>query len=150
MKKDRIIGIGAIATALFFFYHTSSIRVPDNIVDPGPRFVPYLAQFLILVCGIGVLVESELKKEEEKPYLTKDGWKRLGIAFCLLIVYALALTYVGFVWSTPVMAYILLNMLNAEGKAHPIKNIIISIIITAALYLMFAKGFGVMLPQGKL
>lgn len=116
MKKDRLIGIGAILTAIFFFYHTRSIRVPENIVDPGPRLLPYLAEALMVICGIGIIVQSEIKKEEEKTYLTKDGWKRLGIAFGVLIAYAIALTYVGFIWATPFMAFALVNMLSGEKK----------------------------------
>ncbi|GAB6087195.1 tripartite tricarboxylate transporter TctB family protein [Alkaliphilus crotonatoxidans] len=149
MKKDRLIGIGAILTAIFFFYHTRSIRVPENIVDPGPRLLPYLAEALMVICGIGIIVQSEIKKEEEKTYLTKDGWKRLGIAFGVLIAYAIALTYVGFIWATPFMAFALVNMLSGEKKVSLAVNIILSIVISAALYLIFAKGFGVMLPQGK-
>lgn len=149
MKKDKIVGIGAILVAIFFFYHTGSIKVPENIVDPGPRLLPYLAQLLMVICGIGVIVESEMKKEEEKAYLTKEGWKRLGIAFGVLIGYAVALTYIGFIWSTPFMSFILINMLSGEKKVPLVVNVIVSIAITAALYLIFAKGFGVMLPQGK-
>ncbi|WP_171903813.1 tripartite tricarboxylate transporter TctB family protein [Cellulosilyticum sp. I15G10I2] len=149
MKKDRLVGIGAILAAIFFFYHTGSIKVPDNIVDPGPRLLPYLAEALMVICGIGMIVESEIKNKEEKAYLTKDGWKRMGIAFGVLIAYAIALTYIGFLWATPFMAFVLINMLSGEKKVSLTENIILSIVITAGLYLMFAKGFGVMLPQGK-
>lgn len=149
VKKDRIVGIGAILAAIFFFYHTGSIKVPENIVDPGPRLLPYLAEALMAICGIGMMVESEIKKEEEKAYLTKDGWKRLGIAFVVLIGYAIGLTYVGFVWATPFMAFVLINMLSGEKKIPLVVNVIVPIVITVVLYLIFAKGFGVMLPQGK-
>lgn len=149
MKKDRIVGIGAILTALFFFYHTKSIKIPANLAEPGPRLVPYMAQALMVICGIGMIVESELKKEEEKVFLTKDGWKRLGIAFGLLFIYAIALTYFGFLWPTPFMAFILINMLSGDKKVSLGAKIIGSLVITAAFYLMFTKGFGVMLPQGK-
>ncbi len=148
MKKTRIIGVGAILTAIFFFYHTRSIPVPVNIVDPGPRFLPYLAEALILLCGIGMIVESELKKEEEKPYLTKEGWVRLGLGFGLLVLYAIALTVVGFLIATPVMAFIVINMLSGEKKIPIWVNCLSSVLITASLYMIFTMGFEVMLPQG--
>lgn len=148
MKKDALVGLGAIFVAIFFFYFTSSIKVPSNIVDPGPRFFPYIAELLIVICGIGMIVES--RNKEEKPFLSKIGWKKLGFAFLVLILYAIALTYVGFLIATPFMHFTLVNMLSGEKKIPTYVNVILSVVVTLFLYIVFAKGFSVMLPPGKL
>jgi energy-converting hydrogenase Eha subunit E len=149
IKRDQIVGVGIILVAIFFFYHTSSIRIPANITDPGPRLLPYLAQAMIIICSVGMIIQSARKKEEEKPYLTKEGWMRLGIAFFVLIAYAIALTYVGFIWATPFMAFVLITMLSGEKKIPILIKIVAAIAITVAVYFIFSKGFSVMLPQGK-
>ncbi len=148
MKRDRIIGIGTIIVALFFLYHTKSIRVPANIIEPGPRLVPYIAIGLMIICSIGMIIGSY--KKEEKEYLDKAGWKRLGVAYGTLFLYAIGLTLLGFVITTPFMAYRLITMLKSGNPLSVWKKIIISILITAFLYVIFSLAFGVMLPQGNL
>ncbi len=150
MKKDKIVGIGAILTALFFFIQTWTVKIPDNLAEPGPRLVPFMAQALMVICGVGMVIESERKNEEEKEFLGKSGWNRLGKAFFVLVCYAVALTYLGFIWSTPFVAFVLINMLSEKKDVSIRSKVVGSFIITFAFYLVFTKGFGVMLPQGKL
>ncbi|NDL67810.1 tripartite tricarboxylate transporter TctB family protein [Anaerotalea alkaliphila] len=148
MKRDKIVGIGAVLTAVFFFYHTTAIRIPVNLAEPGPRLMPYLAEALMALCGIGMIVESEMKKEEDKPYLTKEGWKRLGIIFGVLSAYTMGLVVLGFLWVTPFMLFVLIGMLSGEQKVPRVKKAVISVAVTFALYFVFAKGFSVGLPAG--
>src|SRR5699024_8868697 len=107
IKKDQIIGIGAILVAVFFFYHTQSIRIPENIIDPGPRMMPYISQIIMAICGVGMIIESERKNEKEEEYLSKHGWIRLATIFGVIIAYAVGLTYFGFIIVTPFMAFLL-------------------------------------------
>lgn len=148
LKTDQIIGIGAILVAAFFFYHTRTIRVPENMIDPGPRLMPYLAQLIMVICGVGMIVESERKNEPEKEYLSKQGWIKLGIIFGVIIAYAIGLTYLGFIITTPIVAFVLIRMLGEGTKISHLKTAIIAVVLTATIYLIFSEGFGVMLPQG--
>lgn len=150
MKKDTIIGIGAILVAIFFMLNTGSIKIPADLIDPGPRLFPYIAEVLMMICGAGVIYESLKDKSEEKAYLSKEGWKKLGFIFSLLLLYAIALGFVGFLIATPIMFAVLMQILNSEGFQSWPKVIIISIVLTALIYLAFAKGFSVSLPKGSL
>lgn len=148
MKKDKIIGIGAIITAVFFFYHTQTVTIPENIAEPGPRSVPYIAQALMIVCGVGIIVES--MKNEEKTFLSKEGWKKLLMAYAILFLYAIGLTFLGFILVTPFMIFIAITMLSGKKKISFLKRGIVSVGVTLSLYLIFSQAFGVMLPQGIL
>lgn len=148
LKTDQIIGIGAILVAVFFFYHTRTIRMPENMIDPGPRLMPYISQIIMAVCGVGMIIEAEKKNEPEEAYLSKQGWIRLGIIFGVIVAYAIGLTYLGFIIATPFMAFVLIRMLSEENNITYIKTAIVSIVLTAGIYLVFSEGFGVMLPQG--
>ncbi|MFV0439688.1 MAG: tripartite tricarboxylate transporter TctB family protein [Lachnospirales bacterium] len=150
MKKDRIIGIGAILVGLFFMLSTGSIKIPTDLVDPGPRLFPYIAELLMIVCGAGIVYESYIDKSEEKAYLSKEGWKKLGSIFTLLIAYAVGLNFVGFIISTPFMFAILIQILNSQGFQPWVKVILISLALTAFIYFAFAIGFNVTLPKGSL
>ncbi len=150
MKKDTIIGIGAILVGLFFMFNTGNIKVPSDLVDPGPRLLPYITQILMIICGAGIIFESLKDKTEDKEYLTKEGWKRLGIIFGILVTYALALSFVGFLVATPIMFLILIQLFNSSEFQPWPKVIIISIVLTGLIYVAFSKGFGVTLPKGSL
>ncbi len=150
MKKDTIVGIGAILVAMFFMFNTGSIKASTDLVDPGPRLMPYIAEVMMIICGAGIIFESFKDKKEDKPYLSKEGWKRLGIIFSILIAYAVCLSLFGFVASTPFMFAILMQILNADGfQAWP-KVIVISVVLTALIYAAFVLGFQVQLPKGSL
>lgn len=150
MKKDTIIGIGAIIVALLFFISTGDIKNSTDLVDPGPRLMPYIAELMMAACGAGIVYESLKDKTEDKEFLSKEGWKRLGIIFVILVIYAVCLGLIGFLIATPFMFMILMQMLNADGFQPWPKVIILSFILTAFIYLTFAKGFQVSLPKGSL
>ncbi len=145
-----MIGIGAILVAMFFMFNTGNIKIPTALVDPGPRLMPYIAEIMMMICGAGVVYESLKDKSEDKQYLSKEGWKRLGLIFSILIAYAIAISFFGFLVSTPFMFAILMQLLNSEGFQPWPKVIILSIVLTAFIYLVFAKGFQVSLPKGSL
>ncbi len=150
MKRDTKIGIGFILVAMFFMFNTGSIKVPNDLIDPGPRVLPYIAEIMMMICGAGMVFESLKDKTEESAYLTKESWKKLFVIFSLLIVYAIALGFVGFIIATPFMFVILMQMLNSDGFQPWPKVIVISLILTLLIYLAFAKGFQVSLPKGSL
>ncbi|MFV0502487.1 MAG: tripartite tricarboxylate transporter TctB family protein [Lachnospirales bacterium] len=150
MKKDTIIGIGAILVAIFFMFNTGSIKAPADLVDPGPRILPYIAEILMIICGSGIIYESLKDKNKEKNYLSKEGWKKLGFIFILLIAYSIGLSFVGFIFATPFMFAILMQILNSNKFQPCPKVIIIALILTALIYVAFAKGFSVSLPKGSL
>ncbi len=150
MKRDTKIGIGFMLVALFFMYNTGSIKIPNDLIDPGPRVLPYIAEIMMIICGGGMVYESLKEKTEEKEYLSKEGWKKLFLIFFLLLAYAVVLGFVGFIIATPFMFMILMQLLNAEGFQPWPKVIIISIVLTAFIYIAFAKGFQVSLPKGSL
>ncbi|WP_164919084.1 MULTISPECIES: tripartite tricarboxylate transporter TctB family protein [Acutalibacteraceae] len=150
LKKDGIVGIGAVLAAAFFFYHTQEIRTPANLVEPGPTLMPIIAEALMAVCGLGMLVESLLKREEDEAYLAKDGWKRLFVAFGVMVLYAVGLQFLGFNISTPVISFVLIKMLSGGKKVPAALSAVIAVALTAALYLIFTKGFAISLPEGVL
>ncbi|MFV0576185.1 MAG: tripartite tricarboxylate transporter TctB family protein [Vibrio sp.] len=150
LKKDRIISIFFLVVAAVFLIFVTDIKMPSNLTEPGPRIMPYLSILLMVICSLGVLVESFTKQQEEKPFLSKEGWKRLGTILGVLVIYSIGLMSIGFLAATPFMAFIVINMLSGETKVSLITGIIGAIIVTAAIYLLFAVGFDVMLPPGML
>lgn len=47
MRHDMVTGIVGLLTCIFFFIMTQQVRQPANLLEPGPRLLPYVAIFLI-------------------------------------------------------------------------------------------------------
>lgn len=151
LKKDQIISLLFLVLAVVFLIFINDIEMPKNLTEPGPKIMPFLSIVLMIICCIGVFFESVKNKgESEKPFLSKDGWKRLIFIASLLIAYALGLMYFGFLITTPFMAFALINMFSGEKRISILIGVVSSMIITTSIYLLFSVGFNVMLPPGIL
>lgn len=151
LKKDRIISVIFLVVAIVFLAFVDDIKMPSNLTEPGPRMMPYLSITLMAICCFGVLFESfNNKDKQEKPFLSNEGWKRLVVILAVLVLYSIGLMYVGFLVATPFMAYALIHMLSGEDKISIATGVIVSIAITAMIYLLFSFGFNVTLPPGIL
>lgn len=149
LKNDRIVSVFFFIVAIALFLFIDDIKMPSNLTEPGPRVMPYLSVFLMAICCLGVFIES-FKKNDNKVFLTKDGVRKLGRIITVLILYTLGLLWVGFLITTPFLAYVLINMLGGDKKIPFLRCAFSSIVITCAIYLMFYVGFNVMLPPGSI
>lgn len=152
MRKDFITGITGLAGAAFFAIMTAtSVRQVPNLLEPGPRMMPFLACFIIAICSIGLMV-TNLKNKNiiEKPYFPKNGVRKIAFAYLLLVSYGIALHIIGFVISTPFAMVAFIFLLKGDKKVKPFVAIIISVLVTTVLYFMFVKGFRIKLPSGIL
>ena len=150
MKSERIVGAVVLALGITMVILTMQIPVKTFSDDPGPRIFPYLGSFLLVLSGLGILFTKPKKKtaETNKPFLTKEGWKRAGIMTSLFVIYALALKVIGFLIATPIMLYMFYRQIAGPEKTKPVKGIIYSLITFAAVYIVFSKVLNSFLPPG--
>lgn len=74
MRHDMVTGIVGLLTCIFFFIMTQQVRQPANLLEPGPRLLPYVAIFLIGISSIALIVKGYKEREiAEKPYFPKGG-----------------------------------------------------------------------------
>lgn len=149
IKRNVITGTsGIISGIVLFIIAYTSIKVPKNLVEPGPRIMPYVALIMIIFSSIMILISGLRDKSEEKPYFPKGGVKKISFAYLELVLYGVALTVFGFIISTPFAMLAFIYTLKGEEKMNIWVNIIISVGVTAFLYLMFVRGFQIKLPEG--
>ena len=101
-------------------------------------------EFALIIKGI------KERAKEEKPYFPKGGALKITKSYLLLIVYAFAMTWLGFLITTPFATFALIYDLKGVSKVKPVPAVIISVLVTAGLYAMFVFGFQVKLPAGRL
>ena len=151
MRRDMVTGIVGLITCVFFFIMTMQIRQPANLLEPGPRLLPFVAIFLIGISSIALIVKGYKDRAiEEKPYFPKGGVKKVTKSFLMLVIYAIAMTYLGFVITTPFATAAFIYDLKGNSEVKPVPTAIISVVVTAVLYAMFVFAFQIKLPAGVL
>ena len=151
MRHDMVTGIVDLLTCIFFFIMTQQVRQPANLLEPGPRLLPYVAIFLIGISSIALIVKGYKEREiAEKPYFPKGGVIKVTKSFLMLVIYAVAMTYLGFVITTPFATAAFIYDLKGNSEVKPVSTVIISVVVTAVLYAMFVFAFQIKLPAGVL
>ena len=151
MRHDMVTGIVGLLTCIFFFIMTQQVRQPANLLEPGPRLLPYVAIFLIGISSIALIVKGYKEREiAEKPYFPKGGVIKVTKTFLMLVIYAVAITYLGFVITTPFATAAFIYDLKGNSEVKPVSTVIISVVVTAVLYAMFVFAFQIKLPAGVL
>ena len=151
MRHDMVTGIVGLLTCIFFFIMTQQVRQPANLLEPGPRLLPYVAIFLIGISSIALIVKVYKEREiAEKPYFPKGGVIKVTKSFLMLVIYAVAMTYLGFVITTPFATAAFIYDLKGNSEVKPVSTVIISVVVTAVLYAMFVFAFQIKLPAGVL
>lgn len=151
MRHDMVTGIVGLLTCIFFFIMTQQVRQPANLLEPGPRLLPYVAIFLIGISSIALIVKGYKEREiAEKPYFPKGGVIKVTKSFLMLVIYAVAMTYLGFVITTPFATAAFIYDLKGNSEVKPVSTVIISVVVTAVLYVMFVFAFQIKLPAGVL
>ena len=147
MRRDMVTGIVGLLTCIFFFIMTQQVRQPANLLEPCPRLLPYVAIFLIGISSIALIVKGYKEREiAEKPYFPKGGALKVTKSFLMLVVYAIAMTYLGFIITTPFATAAFIYDLKGNSEVKPVSTVIISVVVTAVLYAMFVFAFQIKLP----
>lgn len=150
LNKERVISLLFFVFALVMIYSTSQLKSMFAIAttDVGPKLFPYMASGGILLCSIGKFVTAGNKAS--KPYLDKEGWKRVVVIFLVFILYLLSMYYFGFLISTPIFLALFVLSMREENKLHPVNLTIFAVLLTAILYFVFQVLIKVRLPVGEI
>lgn len=155
MKRDTITGIvGIIGSLIYLALVLTQVKQPAKLLEPGPRLFPIVAFTVVMVSSIMILIKGlkdwKNDPKPDKPYFPKGGIKKITVSFCLLVVTALAIDWLGFLITAPIATFAFINDLKGEAKLKLVPTIIISVCIALGLYAMFVYGFQVRLPAGRL
>ncbi len=147
VKRDQIIGAALVILGIVVFAMIQSYSVPFTATYPGPKALPGLAAFSFVVCGAGIFFQSTFDKKEQKTFLVKEGWIRVGAVFGLLILYVFLMKFLGFIIVTPFVCFVFATMF-AKGTKCPIRNrIIFSVLFTLFVYFLYTKAFSLPMPE---
>ena len=148
INKDRILGIIMLALAAFFAFFTTKIQAANIQGDPGPKLFPYLGCAVVAICALVLIFKKN--KEQYKPYMSKEQWKRFWTVFGIYVLNYILMYIGGYLLSVPVTLF-LSCLLFSKGSGVPLwKKIVYPIVVTAGFFLVYVVLLKSALPYGIL
>ena len=145
--SNTAIGLMLIIFASAVLVHVQSFPKLDHGY-PGPALFPEVLAVLFILCGIGLIIQGIRKREKVLEFdlgtITPAGWINIAFVLGTVICYILLAEYLGFLIFSLVILMILMKWL----KVKILPNLAMSITVTLAIYLLFAKVLLVPLPWG--
>ena len=155
MKKEQlgIVSGGVISILCFFIYF---VLIPAQVklksgVEIGPEFFPKLAVMVIGFSSI-LYILMQFYNLKSKQGSFKDGFEFNvrnyidHIIFILAgIIFLLVANFLGFAISAIILTVFLLFLFGSQGV---IKNIVIGIVYSVAVYVLFSTIVRVRFPVG--
>ncbi|MDL2229430.1 tripartite tricarboxylate transporter TctB family protein [Treponema sp. OttesenSCG-928-L16] len=150
VKRDQMTGAALVLAGIFFAVLISQFRIDIKPGYPGPKMFPLISVFGFIVCGTGIFLQSTFSKKEEKKFLLKEGWIKVGISFGILILYVFIMKYLGYFITTPFVLFALCTFYSKGFVSKLIPRIIFSVLFTLISYAVYVYAFGLRLPRGIL
>ena len=151
MRKANIIagGIGMLFSAAAF-YKTFTFKQFKN-VPVGPEFFPRALAVALFICCLALVIQNifDRANTEKAPTLSlkSKDIRRMLIGLAIIIATAFLWGILGFLIVTPFTIFGLMFLL---GKRGWIKMVIISVAVTAVVFLAFRFLLGIEMPMGLL
>lgn len=148
MNRDRGVGIFSIALGAWVAYMTAFRIGSSNMAgDIGPKVFPYISAGILIVCGVILLVR---RPKEQKPWLVGEQWKRFLGIIAVILGYVGLLYGFGFIVASVIFVTVLFLMFGKEDGAKIWKAVLYAAIVTLIIYLIFAKGLHLRMPEGRI
>ena len=140
--NDRVFGVFTLILSVFYIFSAYIIEesfISDHI---GPKIYPYIVSFFLISSSLFLIVKPDIKPSW--PELSKII--EILITALILIMYAIFLPVIGFVFSTFFASSFISWRLGAKLTSAFIAGLIISVTI----FILFRKVLGLSLATGPL
>ena len=140
--NDRILGIAALALAVFMTAAGWSIEAPFAYEPVGPRAFPLLVALIIGLCGLRLVYKGGHAVEHNSA--GANGRIALMVGFAT--AYAFLFQWLGFVIATSLMTIFVGRLFGGSW----IKCAIGGVVMSLFFFVLFDKVLDVVLPGGLL
>ncbi|WP_152658475.1 tripartite tricarboxylate transporter TctB family protein [Oceanobacillus sp. CFH 90083] len=156
-KKDYIFYGIVILFAIFFLAATTQIHSANNTATLGPKFWPMMILIMMLVFAFMGIIKTFIThkrivngnmtwtEESEEPERRLFNIPLSLISMSSIMLYALGIFFIGFILSTIIFLFVLIQLLGGKKK---LLLLILSIVITGVCVLLFSNVLSIPLPRG--
>ncbi|MDG4668153.1 tripartite tricarboxylate transporter TctB family protein [Mycobacterium sp. 236(2023)] len=142
--------LGAVIVAIGALLLWQAWQVPGTMTPQGPRFLPVVIAVAWTLLGVAYLggALAALAGRRHQPAGERfDHLLRVGVLLVVLVVYAYAIDPIGYLVSTAVLFGACAALL---GSRSFIRDGVIALVLTVAIYFLFSYGLNIYLPPGLL
>lgn len=146
---DLAVGIGVVVMAVVMAWQTSEISVAQAYARVGPKVIPYMVAFGLLVLGVLLCIDAwrggwahEMEDEAGEVDWRALGWIGLG-----LLVNVALIAWLGFVIASALM---FVCVARAFGSTQWRRDVVAAILLCLVAYLGFDKLLGINIGAGIL
>ena len=139
--KYKELSLGVICTVfgLFYLYETTTLKpMIETFCDA--KFIPYILD------GVKAM-KVETAPEEEAQ---KSDNRYVALMILVVLAYAVLLRPLGFVIATILVMFCQMLILSPKEEIKVVRFLILSVLFTAAIYVLFRYGLKLILPSGIL
>ena len=150
-NKKRNLITSVIFLVIGAFMLVQSLAVPHKIPsDVGSGYVPAFISICLLVVSGAKLILTLLDKDPADEVVKKSNCSMKGgvVTIAIILVYMLAFEPVGFILSSVVFLFALINWFANNENRNPILFAIISIVLPIAIDALFVFVIKMPLPKG--
>ena len=146
VKRDRVVGFVFLLMGLAVIFYGLGDLGMGTLKAPGSGFFPVISGACIAVfSGIWLISIRKEQSEEDSPFWEKGEWIRPTFAVLITMGYAAIMDDFGFILST--FLFIATWQFCIEHEKW-IRNMVISLVGTASMYMIFQILLSVPLPRG--
>ena len=152
MKKDLVNGILAAGFGLLVYWQAGRFAEGGASLSQNPALYPRILAVIVLAIGLILIVRAIMAsprtrgEEARKPADDGNLRKRVVLTAGLLVFYVGAIEILGFI--IPTLAFTLATPLCLGTKLRT--AVLVSLPVTAVLYVVFFIFFKVPIPSGIL
>ncbi len=151
---ELLVALAVVILGVIVLIQTQDIRVTRATARVGPRVIPTIVGWGLVVIGLWYAVEL-LRGQHARPSADSEDvditlppdWATIAGIGAGLITYMLLIERAGFILAS---AALFIITAFAMGSRKIIRDAGIGIVIAVAAYVAFSEGLGVRLPQGIL
>ena len=145
-----------VATLVIIFYvipNNIDLEQEYDLASLSPAFFPNLAAWIIVALACLHIINTLLQKKKTVAAEGEEEWLSPPEEFSayksafVIVLYFFAMKYVGFLIST---ALVLAALFVLQDIKKPLRVILISILVTAGIFLFFFYVMQVHFPKGAL
>jgi putative tricarboxylic transport membrane protein len=151
MKHDLLVAICVVLFAIAYLVGAFMINEPNTSYSAvGPRFFPILIGAGMLLAGIWLGWQAWRKQQTTSAHfesLEEIEWRTWGACALVLLGYIVAFETIGYLITTSVFLFLQARVF---GSRAWVRDLIVSLALTALIYFFFNGLLKVGLPKGIL
>lgn len=144
-RKDLISAAALLLAAVLVHLQARGITSRFKTgVDSG--FLPEIVTAVLAVLALAIGLRAVLSTPRELPRATGQG--RVLAVLGVMLVTVLVMPSVGFLPVATVMLFAQMVLLTPRGQHQLALKAVIAVVMAVGIWLVFTRGFGLILPSG--